>query len=71
MSCERATHFAPYLCAGTSWHNPCDVDACSALALNDVLHEQGQFALLHQVNDSNERKLRLYMMQRPWPLSTL
>ena len=52
MSRNRTADFTPHFRSRASRHDSGDIDTGTALALNDVLHRQGQSALLHQVNDS-------------------
>ena len=40
MNRHCATHSAPYLDTINSWGCPCDVDARSALALDNIAHER-------------------------------
>ncbi|MGB0174266.1 MAG: hypothetical protein ACPF9S_04470, partial [Candidatus Poseidoniaceae archaeon] len=38
MYCHRTAHSAPNLDAVNSWGCPCDIDACSTLALDNIAH---------------------------------
>ncbi len=52
MQGDGPADFAPDFDAVLSWRNACDVDARSARALDDVLHECGESPVLHELNAS-------------------
>ena len=52
MGRDGPANSAPDLDAVFSWRDASDVDARPACALHDVLHDQGESAVLHEVNAS-------------------
>ena len=52
MHGDGPADFAPDLDAVFARRNACDVDARSARALHDVLHDRGEMSVLHEVNAS-------------------
>ena len=52
MHGDGPADFAPDLDAVFARRNACDVDARSARALHDVLHDRCEMSVLHEVNAS-------------------
>ena len=52
MHRDGSADLAPDLDAVLTGRNACDVDARSARALHDVLHERGEASVLHELNAS-------------------